>query len=121
MVRISDIQSFVMADIPGIIEGASEGAGLGLQFLKHLERTRLLLHVIDISEVDEGQFWRERYAVIIKEIGRYSKVLANKPCWVVMNKIDLVDETIVALFEEKLRREGCELPIFSVSAVTGKG
>ncbi len=121
VVRVSDIQSFVMADIPGIIEGASEGAGLGLQFLKHLERTRLLLHVIDISEVDEGQFWRERYAVVINEINRYSKVLANKPCWVVMNKVDLVDKTVVALFEEKLRREGCKLPIFSVSAVTGEG
>ena len=66
-------------------------------------------------------FGEERYAVVINEINRYSKVLSNKPCWVVMNKIDLVDKTVVALFEEKLRREGCKLPIFSVSAVTGDG
>ena len=70
--------------------------------------------------MDEGQFWRERYAVVINEINRYSKVLANKPCWVVMNKIDLVDQTVVALFEEKLRREGCKLPIFSSALLQGR-
>ena len=121
VVRLSDLQSFVIADIPGIIEGAAEGAGLGLQFLRHLERTRLLLHVIDISEVDEMKLWSERFEVVSKEIARYSRDLAGKPCWVVLNKIDIVDKNAVKSFENKLRTEGCEFPIFPISAVSGAG
>jgi len=121
VVRVSDVQSFVIADIPGIIEGAAEGAGLGLQFLKHLERTRLLLHIIDISEIDLDRVWSERFEVVSKEITKYSRELAEKPCWIILNKIDVVDEKKVEMFKDKLRSDGCERPIFSVSALNGSG
>ena len=121
VVRVSDVQSFVIADIPGIIEGAAEGAGLGLQFLKHLERTRLLLHIIDISEIEVGRIWSERFKIVSKEISKYSLKLAEKPCWIILNKIDVVDEKKTKMFEDKLRADGCELPIFSVSALNGSG
>lgn len=91
VVSISPHKSFVMADIPGIIEGASEGAGLGLQFLKHLSRTCILLHVIDIAPLDETDPVESAKA-IINELAVYSPELLDKPRWLVLNKIDMIPD-----------------------------
>jgi GTP-binding protein len=90
VVRMDNEQSFVIADIPGLIEGAADGAGLGIRFLKHLERCRVLLHLIDLAPVDESDPV-ENAKVIIKELERYSEKLAEKPRWLVFNKVDLLD------------------------------
>ena len=121
LVRLTDEQSFVVADIPGIIKGAAYGAGLGLQFLRHLERTRLLLHVVDVSKLDPERLWWEDFQVVSEEIGRHSEKLAKKPRWIVLNKIDIVDEKVTEMFAKKLRSEGCELPVFAISALSGIG
>ncbi|AKJ41065.1 Obg family GTPase CgtA [Pragia fontium] len=91
VVRMDSEQSFVVADIPGLIEGASDGAGLGIRFLKHLERCRVLLHLIDIAPIDESDPVENAH-VIINELHQYSEKLAEKPRWLVFNKVDLVDE-----------------------------
>lgn len=117
VVKIED-ESFVMADIPGIIEGAHTGAGLGHEFLRHIERTRLLLHVLDISGSEERDPL-EDFTIINRELKLYSLVLAQRPMLVVANKMD-VPEAEVNL--ERLRREiGDNLEIFPISAVTGEG
>ncbi|CNK58110.1 Obg family GTPase CgtA [Yersinia aleksiciae] len=90
VVRMDYEQSFVVADIPGLIEGASEGAGLGIRFLKHLERCRVLLHLVDLAPVDESNPVNNA-KVIINELQQYSENLAKKPRWLVFNKIDLID------------------------------
>ena len=100
VVRPSQNQSFVIADIPGLIEGAAEGAGLGIRFLKHLERCRVLLHIIDIMPVD-GSDPVENALTILGELERYSPELAAKPRWLVFNKIDLLlDEEVDAICAE---------------------
>ena len=91
VVRMDNEKSFVVADIPGLIEGAAEGAGLGIRFLKHLERCRVLLHLIDIDPID-GSDPVENARIIIGELEKYSEKLANKPRWLVFNKIDLMDK-----------------------------
>jgi len=91
VVRVDALQSFVMADIPGLIEGAAEGAGLGTRFLKHLDRTRLLLHVVDVMPPDGDAV--KHFAAIECELGRFSPELAARPRWLVLNKIDLWPET----------------------------
>lgn len=91
VVRVADNKSFVVADIPGLIEGAAEGAGLGIRFLKHLERCRVLLHLIDIDPID-GSDPVENARIIVGELEKYSEKLANKPRWLVFNKIDLMDK-----------------------------
>ena len=93
VVRVSAHKSFVMADIPGLIEGASEGAGLGIRFLKHLSRTCILLHVIDIAPLDESDPVESARA-IIKELAAYSPDLLNKPRWLVLNKIDMIPDEV---------------------------
>ncbi|AIN19119.1 Obg family GTPase CgtA [Yersinia rochesterensis] len=90
VVRMDYEQSFVVADIPGLIEGASEGAGLGIRFLKHLERCRVLLHLVDLAPIDESDPVQNA-KVIINELQQYSENLAKKPRWLVFNKIDLLD------------------------------
>lgn len=90
VVRMDYEQSFVVADIPGLIEGASEGAGLGIRFLKHLERCRVLLHLVDLAPIDESDPVKNAQ-VIINELQQYSENLAKKPRWLVFNKIDLID------------------------------
>ena len=90
VVRMDRHQSFVVADIPGLIEGAADGAGLGIQFLKHLERCRVLLHLIDIDPID-GSDPVENAKIIISELEKYSDKLAQKPRWLVFNKVDLLD------------------------------
>lgn len=111
--------SFVIADIPGIIEGASEGVGLGLEFLRHIERTRLLLHVIDVSET-EGRDPVQDFYMINKELEKYSKRLAKRKQIIVANKIDsMQDKTRLEKLEEVAKKEGLE--IYQVSAATGEG
>ncbi len=91
VVRMDNEQSFVVADIPGLIEGAAEGAGLGIRFLKHLERCRVLLHLIDIAPIDQSDPI-ENARIIINELEKYSEELYQKPRWLVFNKCDLLDE-----------------------------
>ena len=111
--------SFVIADIPGIIEGASQGVGLGIQFLRHIERTRLLLHVIDVSGL-EGRNPVEDFTVINKELKQYSEKLANRKQIIVANKIDsMQDETLYKELEKMAKEKNIE--IFKISAVTGEG
>ncbi|HIF73729.1 MAG TPA: Obg family GTPase CgtA [Porticoccaceae bacterium] len=96
-------RSFVMADIPGLIEGASEGAGLGFRFLKHLSRTRLLLHLIDVLPVDNSNPVDNAQKIIV-EVEKFSDTLAKKERWLVLNKIDLIDKEAVAELKEELRK-----------------
>ena len=121
VVRVGNLQSFVMADIPGLIEGASEGAGLGIQFLKHLQRTGILLHLVDIAPIDASDP-TTAVTAIEKELGNYSDDLANKTRWLVINKIDLLGAAELAMARHKLL-EGLEWkgPVFAVSAATGEG
>ena len=111
--------SFVIADIPGIIEGASEGIGLGLRFLRHIERTRLLLHVIDVSG-SEGRNPIEDFKVINKELKKYSEKLSARKQILVANKVDAMqDEKLYSDLENLAKENGME--IFKISAVTGEG
>lgn len=111
--------SFVIADIPGIIEGASQGVGLGLKFLRHIERTRLLLHVIDVSG-SENRKPVEDFKIINEELKKYSEKLATRKQIIVANKIDAMqDETLYKDLEELARKEN--IKIFKISAATGEG
>ena len=120
VVRVGDEQSFVLADIPGLVEGAAAGAGLGIQFLRHLERTRLLLHVVDVGSGNADPAADLR--AISAELGKYSDRLAALPRWLVLNKIDLVApearERVAAAVAAEIGWEG---PVFAVSAQTGEG
>ncbi len=121
VVQISQHKSFVMADIPGIVKGAADGVGLGIRFLKHLVRTRLLLHVVDVLPIDQSDP-AEQAAAIIEELRNFSDILANRPRWLVLNKIDLLDEQALAEVRqsviEKLDWQG---PVFEISALSGQG
>ena len=110
--------SFVVADIPGLIEGASQGIGLGMVFLRHLVRNRLLLHIVDIAPADCSDPEANMKA-IDAELIHSSKELANKPRWLVLNKIDLVEEQVSAEFEQRLGKNYDR--VFSISAATGAG
>ncbi len=121
VVRVGRLQSFVMADIPGLIEGASEGAGLGIQFLRHLQRTGLLLHLVDIAPID-GSEPADVVRAIAAELKNFSEELADKPRWLVINKIDLLDGEERAAARERLLNElDWQGPVFEVSAATGEG
>lgn len=116
---ISDGRTLVVADIPGLIEGASEGHGLGTQFLRHVERTRLLVHLVDVSEMS-GRDPVEDFDVVLQELAKFSPDLAAKPMIVVANKMDSAqDPERVERLERGAERHG--LPIFKISAVTGQG
>lgn len=122
VVRVGPETSFVIADIPGLIEGASEGAGLGHLFLRHLSRTSLLLHVIDVAPVDETTDPIAAARAIVKELYNFDPALADKPRWLVLNKMDLVPEDERKEVIAKYRREfGDETPIFPISAATREG
>ena len=122
VVRVGRLQSFVMADIPGLIEGASEGAGLGIRFLRHLQRTRLLLHVVDIAPLDPDTSPAAEVSAIARELANFSAELAETPRWLVLNKIDLLDEDARTSARERLVSEldWCG-PVFEVSAASGEG
>jgi len=111
--------SFVVADIPGLIEGASEGAGLGMQFLRHIERTRLLAHLVDVSDASGRPDPAEDYEVITKELASFGAGLDSKPTIVVASKIDIADKDKLAKFKRYCKRKKLEL--FAISAVTGEG
>ena len=122
VVRVGPEQSFVVADIPGLIEGASEGAGLGHQFLRHLQRTRLLLHIVDIAPFDEGVDPVAQARSIVAELKKYDRALFDKPRWLVLNKLDMVpaDER-AARVKEFVRRFRWKGPVFEISALTREG
>ena len=119
VVAVEGIEPFVMADIPGIIEGAAEGVGLGIQFLRHIERTRLLLHVIDVAGT-EGRNPVQDFYTINKELEKYSKKLATRKQIIVANKIDSMQDETLYNELEKVAKEN-NMKIFKVSAVTGQG
>ncbi len=122
VVRLGRGRSFVLADIPGLIEGAAEGAGLGIRFLKHLARTRLLLHLVDIAPLDESADPVVQVLQIVEELRAYGGDLADKERWLVLNKIDLlVPEDYRLRREQILERLGWEGPVYAVSALTGEG
>lgn len=122
VVRIEQENSFVIADIPGLIEGAAEGAGLGHEFLRHLERTKLLLHIIDAMPFD-GEDPIEKAHALVRELGKYSDTLLAKPRWVVVNKLDLVPAEDREALVKKLRDALCPdgHPFFAISAATREG
>jgi GTP-binding protein len=92
VVRVGQERSFVIADIPGLIEGAAEGAGLGHRFLRHLQRTGVLLHMVDLAPFDEGVDNVADAKAIVNELHKYDEALAEKPRWLVLNKIDMIPE-----------------------------
>ena len=122
VVAVGPLQSFVMADIPGLIEGAAEGAGLGIQFLKHLQRTRLLLHLVDIAPLDDSVEPAQEFKAIEDELAKFSPDLVDKPRWLVINKMDLVlAEERAAVRNDLLEKLHWQGPVFEVSAITGEG
>jgi len=121
VVRVGINQSFVIADIPGIIKGASEGAGLGIQFLKHLSRTQLLLHIIDVQPFD-GTDPVEEARTIVKELDNFSHELAEKPRWLVLNKCDLLDDDeLKQKRDDIIRQLGWQGPVYTISALNKTG
>jgi GTP-binding protein len=135
VVRVDVNRSFVVADIPGLIEGAAEGAGLGHQFLRHLQRTRLLLHVVDLAPMEEDANPVRDAKAIVEELRKYDASLFEKPRWVVLNKADLIPEAerevrvkafVDRYFGKRRRARNAEPgadrpPVFVISALTGEG
>ena len=122
VVRLGPGRSFVIADIPGLIEGAAEGQGLGHQFLRHLQRTKLLLHIVDMAPVEEGADPVKDVRAIVAELKKYDKDLAVKPRWLVLNKLDLLPEgEREAAVKNLLRRLRYKGPVFPISALAREG
>ena len=122
VVRIGPMRSFVMADLPGLIEGAAEGHGLGIQFLKHLSRCRLLLHMIDLSDRGERETAVAQYKTIDQELNKYADTLAKRERWLVFNKTDLLTEdTLNSTIEEVCEAIQWHGPVFAISAVSRQG
>ena len=121
VVTVQDYKSFVIADIPGLIEGAAEGAGLGVQFLKHLSRTSLLLHMVDVDPIDQSDPI-ESVRIIENELQKYSDELGLRERWLVLNKIDLIpEEDREAHCQQIIDGLDWQGPVFKVSAATGMG
>ncbi|MCP5129321.1 MAG: Obg family GTPase CgtA [Pseudomonadales bacterium] len=121
VVKVEAHRSFVVADIPGLIEGASDGAGLGIRFLKHLTRNRILLHLVDMAPFDESDP-AEAALAIVRELDRFSPTLAARERWLVLNKSDLLDSaTFSARREAVLRALAWTGPVYEISAMTGEG
>jgi len=121
VVRQGFDRSFVVADIPGLIENASEGAGLGIHFLKHLSRTRVLLHLVEINPVDASDPI-ENYKLIERELGRYSQAIAEKPRWIALSKSDSADPELIEALQTRLRAAAPDLDqLFVISSVSGEG
>jgi GTP-binding protein len=122
VVRVAAEQSFVVADVPGLIEGAAEGAGLGHQFLRHLQRTRLLLHLVDLAPFDDGVDPVAQAKAIALELKKYDPALYDKPRWLVLNKLDMVPEAEreqrVKDFVKRFKHKG---PVFQISALNREG
>ncbi|WP_439586614.1 Obg family GTPase CgtA [Hydrogenophaga sp.] len=122
VVRVAAEKSFVVADVPGLIEGASEGAGLGHQFLRHLQRTRLLLHLVDVAPFDEGVDPVAQAKAIVAELKKFDQALYDKPRWLVLNKVDMLPgderEKRIQDIVKRLKYKG---PVFEISALTREG
>lgn len=122
VVRVGPEQSFVVADLPGLIEGAAEGAGLGHQFLRHLQRTRLLLHVVDLAPFDDGLDPVDQAKGIVAELKKYDQTLYDKPRWLVLNKLDMISaEQRAAKVKDFIKRMKYKGPVFEISALTREG
>ena len=122
VVRVGPEQSFVVADLPGLIEGASEGAGLGHLFLRHLSRTRLLLHIVDMAPFDENVDTVAQAKAIVNELKKYDQDLYKKPRWLVLNKLDMVAaDQRAALIKDFVKRFKFKGPVFEISALTREG
>jgi GTPase len=130
VVRVGPEQSFVVADVPGLIEGASEGAGLGHQFLRHLQRTRILLHLVDFAPFDDAVDPVKQAKAIVGELKKYDDALYQKPRWLVLNKLDMVPEDereakvkdFVKRYRTALKIKAADsLPVFQISALTREG
>jgi len=126
VVRVDENRSFVIADIPGLIEGASEGAGLGHQFLRHLQRTRLLLHLVDLAPFDADADPAKDARAIVEELRKYNEALFQKPRWLVLNKVDLIeaqdrDSRVKAFLSAYARLVSEPEKTFIISALTGEG
>ncbi|TCS70422.1 GTP-binding protein [Sulfuritortus calidifontis] len=122
VVRVDANRSFVIADIPGLIEGAAEGAGLGHQFLRHLARTRLLLHIVDLAPFDPETDPVHEARAIVEELRKYDAELYAKPRWLVLNKTDLIpDAERQAKIQAFIQDYGWQGPVFAISAISGEG
>jgi GTP-binding protein len=122
VVRVAAEQSFVVADVPGLIEGAAEGAGLGHQFLRHLQRTRLLLHMIDLAPFDDAVDPVAQAKAITLELKKYDPELFDKPRWLVLNKLDMVpNDERAARVKDFVKRFKYKGPVFEISALNREG
>jgi GTP-binding protein len=122
VVRVGPEQSFVVADVPGLIEGAAEGAGLGHQFLRHLQRTRLLLHLVDMAPFDDAVDPVAQAKAIVAELKKYDAALHEKPRWLVLNKLDMVPaEERAERVRDFVKRFKYKGPVFEISALTREG
>jgi GTP-binding protein len=120
VVRVDTNRSFVIADVPGLIEGAAEGAGLGHQFLRHLQRTRLLLHMVDIAPFDDSINPVKEAKAIVEELKKYDEELYNKPRWLVLNKVDMLSDVEVHV-KKFVKEFGWKGRVFAISAISGIG
>ncbi len=126
VVRVDDEKSFVVADVPGLIEGAADGAGLGIRFLKHLQRTRILLHLVDIAPIDPDADPVRDAKAIVGELIKHDPELADKPRWLVLNKLDLIPEEdrekaikdFLKAYKKATKYDG---PYFPIAAINGEG
>ena len=126
VVRVDTEKSFVVADVPGLIEGAADGAGLGIRFLKHLQRTRILLHLVDVAPMDPDADPVHDAKAIVDELAKHDPALANKPRWLVLNKLDLIpeeerEEKIAEFLKAYKQASGYDGPVFPITAITGDG
>ena len=121
VVKVDAYRSFVVADIPGLIEGASEGAGLGVRFLKHLTRNRILLHLVDVAPAD-GSDPVDAAAALARELSAFSPALAARPRWLVLNKTDLIDGATLGDLQNRLVQAlAWDAPLYAISAISGEG
>jgi GTP-binding protein len=120
VVRVDSNRSFVIADVPGLIEGAAEGAGLGHQFLRHLQRTSLLLHLVDLAPFDDAVDPVQEAKAIVNELKKYDQELFDKPRWLVLNKIDMLEDSAQKV-ADFVKAYGWDGPVFPISAISGVG
>jgi GTPase len=122
VVRVEQHRSFVVADIPGLIPGAAEGAGLGITFLKHVQRNRLLLHIVDLAPMEEGIDPVEQVRAIEEELAKFDPELLERPRWLLLNKTDLIPEDErEARIQDVLTRLDWQAPWFAISAISREG
>lgn len=122
VVRVGHEKSFVIADIPGLIEGAADGAGLGVQFLRHLQRTGLLLHIVDLAPFEDTVDPVEEAKAIVQELRKYDETLYDKPRWLVLNKLDVIpEEERQQRVDDFVKRFKWKGPVFQMSALTRDG